>query len=217
MGHMLGEADVGSRVGGMLLLNSNTLGVNRTKRFSCSNSRTLGTLGRRKVRAILVGPGVTAIRADRKITSRVCFLPIAPCFMRGIVRGRHPSNILLSFNKRATLGYKITLCGTNVFRGCGIHILNAPIRTVVSARSHRLFMRGLGRVGIGAVGDRTIRGLRSTHHTTGRLNCPIVVHTTCTLNNLNSNFYSGRRRLGILTRGTFSFSPRMLIRGDLGN
>lgn len=203
-------------MGGILLLNSNTLGVNRTKRFSCSNSRTLGTLGRRNVYAILVGPGVTAMRASRKITSRVCFLPIAPCFIRGIVRGRHPSNVVLTFNKRATLGYNISLCGSGVFRGCNIAILNAPIRTVVSARSHRVFIRGLGRVSMGAVGDRTIRGTTSTHHTTQRLKCPIVIHTTCTLNKLNSNFYSGRRRLGILIRGTFSFSPRILIRGSLG-
>lgn len=202
-------------MGGMLLLNSNTLGVNRTKRFSCSNSRTLGTLGRRNVRAVLVGPGVTAIRADRKMTSRVCFLPIAPCFMRGMVRGRGPRNVVLTFNKRATLGYKITLCERNALRGCGMGMLNAPIRTVVSARSHRLFIRGLGRVSMGAVGDRTMRGMRSTHHTTQRLNCPIVIHTTCTLNKLNSNFYSGRRRLSILIRGTFTFSPRILIRGSL--
>lgn len=198
------------------MLNSNTLGVNRTKRFSCSNDRTLGTVGRRKVRAILVGPGVTAMRASRKITSAICFLPIAPFFIRGIVTGRHPSNVLLTFKNRATLGYNITLCRDNILRGCGIHMLNAPMRTVVSARSHRLFIHGLSRVNIGAVGDRTIRGTRSTHQTTTRLNCPIVIHTTCTLNNLNSNFYSGRRRLSMLIRGTFSFSSRILIRGDLG-
>ncbi len=201
----------------MLLLNSNTLGVYRTNRFSCSNSRTLGTLHRRNVDAILVGPGVTAMRADRNITSGVCFLPIAPFFMRGIVRGRHPSNVLLTFNNRATLGYNIGLCRGGILRGCGMRMLNAPIRTVVSASSHRLFGHGLRRVSIGVVGDRTMRGVRSTHTTTRHLNCPIVVHTTCTLNNLNSNFYSGRRRLGGLTRGTFSFSPRILMRGDLGN
>lgn len=87
---------VGGRLGGILILNSNTLGVNRTNRFSCSNSRTLGTLHRRNVDSILVGPGITAVRADRNVTSGICFLPIAPFFMARVVGGRHPSNVVLT-------------------------------------------------------------------------------------------------------------------------
>lgn len=207
----------GDNVGGIVILNSNTLGVKRTKRFSCSNSRTLGTLGRRKVDAMLLGPGVTAVRASRKMTSGICFLPVAPCFIRRIVGGRRPSNVLLTFNKRATLGYKARLCADKALTGCNMGMLKASIRTVVCARSHSLFMGGLSRVTMGAPIDRTIKGLRSTIGTTCRVNFPIVVHSTCTLNNVNDNVYGSRTRLHALTRDTFTCSPRILIRRSLGN
>lgn len=199
------------------MLNSNTLGVNRTKRFSCSNSRTLGTLHRRNVRSILMGPGVTAVRASRNVTSGICFLPIAPFFIRRVVGGRRPSNVLLTFNKRATLGYNARLCLGNALGGCNMRMLNASMRTVVCARSHSLFMGGLSRVPVGAPGDRTIRDVRRTLGTTHRVNCPIVMHSTCTLNNLNDNVYPSRRTFVGLTRDSFTFSGRVLIRRSLGN
>lgn len=208
---------VRGRVGGILILNSKTLGVKRTKRFSCSNSRTLGTLGRRNVDSMLMGPGVTAVRASRKVTSGICFLPMAACFMRRVVGGRHPSNVLLTFNKRATLGYNTRLCARNVLSGCKIGMLNASMRTVVCARSHSLFIGGLSRVGVGAPMDRTMRDVRSTVTTTHGVNCPMVMHSTCTLNKLNDNVYTGRRRFLGLTRDSFTFSGRVLIRRSLGN
>lgn len=208
---------VGGRLGGILILKSNTLGVKRTKRFSCSNSRTLGTLHRRNVHSMLVGPGVTAVRASRKVTSRMCFLPIAPCFMARVVGGRRPSNVLLTFKKRATLGYNARLCRGNVLGRCNMRILKASMSTVVCARSHSLFIGGLGRGSLGAPIDHTMRGVGSTLRTTHAVNCPIVVHSTCTLKKLKDNVYPSRRGFVRLTRDTFAFSPRVLIRRSLGN
>ncbi len=198
------------------MLNSKTLGVNRTKRFSCSNSRTLGSLHRRNVDSILIGPGVTAVRASRNVTSRMCFLPMAARFIARVVGGREPSNVLLTFKKRATLGYNARLCQGNILRRCNIRILNASIRIVVGARSHSLFIGGLSRVPVGAPIDQTIRGVRSTLTTTHSVNCPIVIHSTCTLNNLKDNVYPSRTHFVRLTRDTFAFTPRVLIRRSLG-
>lgn len=203
----------------MLIVNSNPVVVNRTTRFSCTNARTYHTLGRRKLRIILVGDGPTAVVASRSVTSHICIRPVSLSCIARIVRGRQPSNLLTALNNRINLGVTIRLTGTNILRGCGIRLLNARLSTVRRTRSHRLFGGTVGSVGRPMPRDSVFRSIPSTVRFTSGVNCPVVIHPTFALNNANNNVTRSRSRLFVVTAHNVGLDPvgRVLIRHSITN
>ncbi len=205
-------------MGGMVIVNSNPVIVNRTTRFSCTNARTYLTLHRRNCRIVLMGSGPTAVVASASVTSGICVRPLALRCITGVVHCRHPSTVIPKLNKRANLGLTIRLTGGNILTRYSIRVLNASFRDVRHTRSHRLFGRLYRDLNRPMLPSMVTGGVGRNVTTTRRVNCPIMLHPTFALNNANNNFTSGRRRLARVVHRTLSLSParRMLIRGDVG-
>lgn len=209
----------GGGMGGILIVNSNPVIVNRTTRFSCTKARTYHSLGRRKVRIVLIGDGPSAVVASISVTSHICVRPVALPFIARIVGGRNPSTLLTALNKRINLGVTISLSRTNILRGCNIRLLNSSLRTVGRTRSHRLFGHTVGRVRRPIPRDNVFSRLRPTMAFTSGVNCPIVVHPTCALKNANNNVTRSHCRVRRVSGHNVGLSPvgRVLMRHDITN
>lgn len=203
----------------MLIVNSNPVVVNRTTRFSCTKARTYHSLGRRKVRIMLMGSGPTAVVASNSVTSGICVRPLGIPALAGVVRGRGPSSVLPALNNRAKLGLTVRLSRGNILGTGNIHLVNVGTSSVGGTRSERRFGSAVRGVNRPYVRSLIMRSIRTTIRFSSGVNCPMVIHPTCALNNANNKVTSSRRRLHRVYSGKLHLSHmgRILVRGYVTN
>lgn len=125
----------------------------------------------------MVGGGPRAISASFSANSELCFRPLYPRSIVGVVGIRGPVNIIITFNNRATVGLAGFLSNGNV------GVLNASTRNVSITRSESGFSGLLRGFRVFHPGKASIAALRNTLGTTSSLKCPILLEPDCIVNN----------------------------------
>ncbi len=199
--------------GGVIILNTNPVEVNRNMRFSCSAIRTIVAVGGTNCRTVVVGGGPRAISASCAATSGLCFRPLAPRSIVGVVSFRGPRNMVTSLNNRATVGLTRPLVSENM------GVVNASYTTVRETRGHSSFRGVLRSLRVPRPRNETMAGVRSNVRTTTAVNCPILMEPSFILNNETVRVMTGRRRLHRCLGATMrvSRSGPILISGCVRN
>lgn len=151
--------------------------------------------------------------ASFSATSELCFRPLAARSIVNVVGARGPFNMIITFNKRATVGLAGFLDSGNM------GVLNASCSTVSVTRSERHFSRLLRGCRVGHPHNMAIVAASRTLSITSGVNCPILLHPSCILNNRGVVVTFGRSSIGrcvtvVLTRGV---RGPVLVSGCLRN
>lgn len=163
-----------------------------------------------------MGGGPRAMSASFSISSGLCFRPLAPRCIAGVIRTRGPSNTVIRFNNRATVGLAGALGSLK------IAVLNASTSRISTTRSERHFSRVLRCYSVREPGKRAIFAMGRTLSTTRSLNCPMLMEPDCILNNRNvrvtTDSSSVERFVNVVAHAVPSLSRRpILMSGCLVN